>query len=228
MSICVLTGCLPNYNALALYTIHLNKQPYCQRHGYDLELVTNVRPNFQDPKSHAGGFSWSRLERMWEMVASGSWEWVWCVGCDTLITNMRLPLEDLTRSTQKHILICGERVAPLQADSFLVRGSPEGASWLRDLLDQYPAYCRDPWVENQTMIDRRDRYAAITEIVPQYRLNAYDYRRFYYLGDKYRDGTDCYGNRGQWQPGDFLIHWPAATLDERLAFVAEYMPQIVN
>lgn len=228
MRICVLTGCLPNYDALALYTVHLNKRPYCERYGYGLELVKSVRPKFQDPQSHAGGFSWSRLERMAELVESGNWDWVWCVGCDTLITNMRLRLEELIEGTTKHLLICGERVAPLQADSFLVRSSPEGSGWLRDILDQYPAYRHHPWVENQTMIDRKDRHAAITQIVPQHRLNSYDYRRFYYLGDQYRDGTDCYGNRGQWQPGDFLIHWPAASLDERLRFVADYMPQIIK
>jgi hypothetical protein len=78
------------------------------------------------------------------------------------------------------------------------------------------------------MIDRRVQHATITQIVPQYRLNAYDYRRFYHLDPQYHSGTDCYGNRGQWQPGDFLIHWPAATLDERIAMLQEYWPEIIE
>lgn len=228
MKIACLTGCLPNYDSLGLHTISINKGDYCARHGYQLEVVRAVRPKFQDTASHASGFSWSRMEHMAEMVESGQFDWVWCVGCDTLVTNMTLKLEELTDSTDKHVLICGERVAPLQADSFLVRHSPEGSAWLRDILSCYEQYKHHGWVENQAMIDRRERHAAITQIVPQWRLNSYDYRRFYHLGNQYRDGTDCYGNRGQWQPGDFLIHWPAATLEERLVFLAEYTPQIVR
>lgn len=228
MKLAVLTGCLPNYDGLGLYTIRLNKAEYCRRHGYQLEVIHDIRAHYRDGASHASGFSWSRLEHMADMIASGRFDWVWCVGCDTLVTNMGLSMESLINGTDKHVLISGERVAPLQADSFLVRNSPEGLGWLRDILGTYPQYRHHVWVENQAMIDRRDRHAPIIQIVPQYRLNAYDYRRFYHLGSQYRDGTDCYGNRGQWQPGDFLIHWPAATLDERLGFLVDYLPQIIG
>lgn len=228
MKIAILTGNLPNYDDLAFFTIGLNKAEYAERYGHTLEVIHDVRAKYRDGKTHASGFSWSRLEHLLDMVESGQFDWVWCVGCDTLITNLGLSLESLANSTMRHVLICGERVAPLQADSFLVRHSPEGIAWLKDILSCYPDYKHHPWVENQAMIDRRERHAAITQIVPQWRLNAYDYRRFYYLGNQYRDGTDCYGNRGQWQPGDFLIHWPAASLDERLGFLAHYYPQIIR
>lgn len=228
MKCACLTGCLPNYDALALYTIQINKSAYCSRHGYELEVVHSTRQKFLDPASHAGGFSWSRLEHMRDMLDSGKYDWVWCVGCDTLVTNMRLKMEELIDGTTKHVLISGERVAPLQADSFLVRSSPEGIGWLNDILSTYEQYRNHVWVENQAMIDRRERHASITQIVPQWRLNSYDYRRFYHVGPQYRDGTDCYGNRGQWQPGDFLIHWPAATLEERLKFLDEYVPHILT
>lgn len=266
MKIAVLTGNLPNYDTLALYTIRLNKAPYCVRHGYDLELVSETRPKFRDPNSHAGGFSWSRLEHLAEMLESGKWDWVWTVGCDTLITNLTLTLESIIQEAEtiraintpmpkcpdlglpfvlpgilkwrpasnqipigkKHLLICGERVTALQADSFIVRSSPEGVSYVRDILECYPIYRHHGWVENQAMIDLREKHAAITHIVPQWRMNSYDYARFYGLHPVYRDGTDCYGNRGQWQLGDFLIHWPCSSLEERFEFLAYYWPKIVN
>lgn len=224
----VLTGHQDVYAPLAAQTIYRNKAQYCLQHGYDLRVLRSVRPEFADSKAHAGGFSWSRLAEMLDLVESGLYRWVWCVGADTLITNSRLTLEALTGDTDKHLLICGERVAPIQADSFLVRGTSEGAAYLRDILDSRKVYAQHPWVENQAMIDRREQHAAITEIVPQWRLNSYDYSQFYHIGDQYRSGLDCYGNRGQWIKGDFLIHWAGISMAARLDLANRYEGLVVR
>jgi hypothetical protein len=251
---------------LAEHTIFDNKLNYCLRHRYHFEFCYGVRESFRDPRSHAAGFSWSRLEHMAEMVESMLYEWVWVVGADTLITNLTINLEsiialaetdeaqstplprpetfennpmppkvidwpeppDHPRTGKKHLLICGERVAPMQADSFLVRCSPEGSAYLRDILSHYEEYKHHPWVENQTMIDLREKHAAITFMVPQWKLNSLDYRRFLNSGPMYKDGTDCFGNRGQWEPGDFLVHWPAATLEARMTYLSQYTPKIIK
>lgn len=265
--IAVLTGLANTYYLpLAEHTIFKNKTEYCRRHGYHLEFIYGIRKKFQDPKSHAGGFSWSRLEHLAEMLESGIYEWVWTVGADTLVTNMSSRLEDIIaladrpeaenlplpicpyfpnspappqviqweapaghpRKGRKHLLICGERVTSMQADSFLVRCSPEGSAYVRDILSHYEQYKYHPWVENQTMIDLRDKHAAITFMVPQWRMNCVDYSRWYWLRPEYSEQRDCYGNRGQWQPGDFLIHWPASNLEERMCFLREYSSQIVR
>lgn len=262
----VLTGHLSNYAALAKSTIYENKQEYCNRHGYSMILHTEVRAKWQDTRSHASGFSWSRLEHMAELVASGDYDWVWCVGCDTLITNLGIKLESITgiaekpeaeswefprcphfkRSTApkpvvhwrpppghkttgpKHLIACGERVTPIQADSFLVRGSQAGLDYLNDILRCYPQYRHHPWVENQAMIDFVEKHASITLLVPQHLLNAYDYSCFYHVDPMYRDGIDCYGNRGQWMPGDFIIHWPGVSLNKRMELLQKYMPQVIK
>lgn len=127
---------------------------------------------------------------------------------------------------KKHLLICGERMAPVQADSFIMRCSPESTAYLDDILDKWPLYKHHPWVENQAMIDLRDKHASMTFIVPQWMMNSYDYHRFYSVHPAYKTGLDCYGNRGQWQPGDFLIHWAGATMEQRLEYLAFYKTQI--
>lgn len=264
--IAVLAGHLKEYAPLAAHTLYRNRAQYCLRHGYDLRILRNVAAEFQDPQTHASGFSWARLKHMLYLVESGVYEWVWCVGADTLVTNFGVALESIIamaespdaedsllppppaiamisapppviqwmppeghpRKGKKHLLICGERVAPMQADSFLVRCSPEGAAYLRDILAQYPRYKHHPWVENQTMIDLREKHAAITFMVPQWMMNAYDYRRFEHIHSCYKDGTDCFGNRGQWQKGDLLVHWPAASLQERMKWLGEYQKEIVQ
>ena len=164
---------------------------------------------------------------MAQLVESGRYDWVWTVGCDTLITNLTIALESIIATAEdargggraaaglprahrslrlparpqleaqrraahraaKHLLICGERATAVQADSFLVRGSEEGSAYLRDILAQYEIYKHHGWVEDQAMIDLRDKHAAITRIVPQWMMNSYDYSRFYHAHPVYgRDG----------------------------------------
>lgn len=224
----VICGYLDSFKPLAEYTVEVNKREYCERHGYDLLIPRSVSDRWRDDKSHASGFSWSRLAFVLETLESGKYEWVWTVGADTLITNQTITLESLVNDTEdgKHLLICGERVAPIQSDSFILRTGKPAIGYVKDVLNHWESFKHHPWVENQVMIDLREKYAEITQIVPQWRMNSYDYKRFYKLGEIYRSGTDCYGHRGQWKQGDFLIHWPAATLTERLKFLQFYKPLI--
>jgi hypothetical protein len=90
--IAVLCGHSPEYAPLAKHTIYENKREYCQRHEYDLHVILSIRHKYIDPHSHASGFSWSRMEEMLDLVTGGKYEWVWCVGADTLITNMTIAL----------------------------------------------------------------------------------------------------------------------------------------
>lgn len=260
----VLCGHLESFVPVATETIYHNKAQYCLRHGYDLRVVRSCG-KYSDNRSHANGFSWARLEEMLRLVESGKYEWVWCVGADTLITNFGIKLESIvaaaeteeaelmplrecppfpiniapaavTKWTQnghprhgrKHLIICGERVTPVQADSFLVRGSKEGADYLKDILGNYKHYRHHPWVENQAMIDLRDKHAAITFNPPAHVMNSVDMSRFYHLHPAYRDNTDCFGNRMHWMRGDFLIHWPAATTAERLNWLKIYKEKIIT
>lgn len=260
---CLLTGCLPNYDCLAAFTITANKLPYCHLHGYRLELCGQVSPPYRNGKSHASGYSWSRLARMLELVESGRYEWVYCVGCDTMITNFWIGLEDLVDYAGKpngalpqithslppgvpreipftdrplpyepdgrtHVIFACDRASVVQADSFLVRGSTQGAAYLRDILATYPVYQTQPWVEQQAMADLRHRHAAITRIVPQGAMNSYDYSLYQARGPYYHLGVDCYGNRGQWKPGDFLIHWPSTPLSQRLELAQQYSREVIR
>lgn len=260
----VLCGHLESFVPLAVETVYHDKSQYALRHGYDLRVIRSLG-KYADNKSHASGFSWARLDQMLRLVESGKYEWVWCVGADTLITNQAFKLEEIVAMAQtkeaesmplprcpvfpiniappqvikwskngkdefgrKHLIICGERVTPMQADSFLVRGSKEGADYLKDILSHYKSYRYHPWVENQTMIDLREKHAAITFNAPAHVMNSVDMSRFYHLHPAYRDNTDCFGNRMNWTKGDFLIHWPASSLQQRLEWLKIYKEKVIT
>lgn len=267
--IAVICGHLESFMPLAKYTVYENKAKYCERHGYALHIPRTIMPKYRDSHSHlgAGGFSWSRMHYLLDLIESGQYEWIWTVGADTLITNFTIRLESIiataetweemdtplpvckykdhplapgpvirwnheyearTRSVlwpKKHLLACGEHITSVQGDSFIMRSSPESAKYLRDILSHYPQYKNHPWLENQAMIDFRDKYASITHIVPAWMLNSVDSSRW--PRPEYKEGKDCYGHRINWQRGDFLIHWTDASLEQRIAWYHKYAPLIV-
>lgn len=214
MNYCVIDAHASNYNSLAAVTVDVNRAEYCARHGYTLAVKTD---GFQ-----LGGFvhpvSWDRLAFVRERLASGKFDWAWCVGTDILITNMTLALDSLADASF-HVIISSDWCAPVQADSFLVRNSPEGIGWLDRMIGCYAQYKTHVWVENQAMIDTLQDYSGVVKVLPQRRMNSYDYRLFAekYPGEpKVKSGIDYYGHDGQWQPGDFLIHWPSLPLSVRI------------
>lgn len=261
MKIGVISGCLDNYRGLSAITIDRNKADYCKRNGYDLILETGVSEPFRNPNSHAQGFSWSRLARMRALAVGGEYDWLYCVGCDTMITNFRFRLEYVIDACGRprmprtelplppaapgpvvtkydppyyspdgmaHVIFPSDRGSRVQADSFFVRCDPIGVAYLDDILSHYGIYATHCWVEQQAMIDLRFKHAAITHIVPQHWINSYDYKLVYHLGPEYHQGLDCYGERGQWAPGDFLVHWPGQPLELRLELAKDYQSVVLK
>ena len=53
-------------------------------------------------------------------------------------------------------------------------------------------------------------------------MNSYDYRIYGV------DGIDQLGYSGQWQHGDFVIHFPALHNPTRIQLMNQYIPNIVD
>jgi hypothetical protein len=44
----------------------------------------------------------------------------------------------------------------------------------------------------------------------------------------YIKGQDFYGNRGQWDHGDLMIHWPGTILDHRINLAKMYNQYVIK
>lgn len=222
MSICVLNAYSPAYAELAKLTTHGNRQEYCYRHGYDLLTLTKT-------DSH-GQFTWDRFKWVTSVLKSQDYEWIYCCGVDTLHTNLKIPLESFLDG-HHHVVIASDWCAPVQADSFFVRSSPQGMSYMDAVLNHYSEDQSHPWVENQSMIRELPNFKEIIKLVPQRALNAYNYSLYesvYPTESKVKSGLDYYGNDGRWQVGDFLIHWPGLSLSVRLKEVQKTMKLVIQ
>lgn len=220
---CIICAHSEDYKELAQITLYGNAQEYANRHGYRLRIKCG---DWKYPARHP--ISWDRLALVYQIMASGEHEWIYVCGADTLITNHTITLDRLIDDKFHFIIACD--ALEWNADSMLLRCSNEGMLWVKSVLALYDKYKDDPWVEQAAMIELRPQFKDIIKVVPQRVMNSYDYANCYAdFSERHKAGQDCNGNDGQWQPGDFLIHWPNYhPLSRRIEAVNRTIPLIVK
>jgi len=206
------------YQPLADITWDQNKKLYAERHGYGAYTVT-------DGFTTLGDISWARTRKVVELLESG-YDWVHAVGCDTMITNFNIRLEDIV-DDNSHFIIATD-CFNINNDSYLARNTPECIAWLKLLdtfQDQYDM--KHAWNDQQCMIDHIEKLGDKLRIVPQRLINAYDYDQYPgSIPHVYK--RDIFGNDGQWQVGDFLIQWPGIKNDRRIPLAQQMLTQIIK
>lgn len=227
------------YQPLADITWHQNKAEYCKRHGYDMIARTE---NFVtgDSKLLLTGFE--KIYIALEVFKNyPKYEWVWWTGTDTMITNMSTRLEDRCNNAY-HFIICVD-VNGINADSILMRNSPQGIDFLTAILANQQEYLKF-WDTEQRAIanllgfpgtgepgwpygkdlEIKTQYKDIVKIMPQRYMNSFNYQ----LYPQYRVPRDKLDFDGNWQMGDWLIHWPAVSLENRIELAKVYNQYIIR
>ena len=204
-----------NYKPLANITWDQNKAPYAEKHGYAAICRT---------EGWRGDVSIG-YEKIWLykqlMEQHPEYEWIWWVGCDTLITNFNIKIED--RIDNDYHFIIATDCNGINSDSMLVRNTPEGKAYIDYIWDNRERYANHHWLEQQCIIESVDQFKDIIKFVPQRDINAYNYS-LYPECKPY----DKYENYGQWQEGDWLIHWPGTDLYRRIQLASFYTKLIVK
>lgn len=234
MKIKLLTMNGPSYEPLAAIT-GPNKIEYCVRHGIE----------FQSMKFAGDMTCWDR-PRAWlrTLYAMNEGEWLWFMGCDTLITNQPLNIHllvELGNAYKRRMLFACDGNGP-NIDVFVMQRCEATMDFLRRIClhepletaneqdawcielsgsKDYNAYCDRVGMElrqggagaSPLLVAKLNELFSYDEkihpwILPQCQLNAYP--------------MQCYGRTndepGAWHPGDFILHMPGKSLQERLEF----------
>lgn len=216
---------------LAAITVEQNKRKYCEKHGYDLRVKTEgfVLKNL--------GFE--KIRYVLELLKSGTYDWVYWCGADTMITNYNIKLESLM-DPNYHFVISTD-IWDFNSDSFLIRNSTEGIEFFEHILRMHDTYIDKDgklldfgiklpdgssraWAEQGAMCDLKERYKEIIKINPQKVMNSYLYK--IYPSAWHQKGLDCNGNDGTWSDGDFLVHWPGVPHSHRLILAADFIKRV--
>jgi hypothetical protein len=202
------------YSSLANETFNNNKIPYCEKHGYELTAKT-------DGWSDVVYFD--KIQYLLDVLENNpEVTWIWWLDCDALITNFTKRIEDMIDENY-HVVISTD-VNGLNAGSFFVKNSVEGRGWLSMILSWRQMYSWKKWdnPEQHPMIMTYIRYRDIIKLVPQREVNSFDYTMYPGISS-----IDMLHTDGQWQPGDWIIHWPNIPNDKRIAMIAELQSKII-
>lgn len=206
------------YQPLADITWDQNKKLYAERHGYDAITLTE----FKYPLKY---ISFERTELIIKLLESGQYDWIHACGADTMITNFNIRLEDL--ADDDYDFVIATDCYNINNDSFLARNTPTTIAWLQHVCDIREQYGDAKWLDQSAMMDTIGMMGDRIKIVPQRELNSYNYDLYPGLVPHIYK-KDLLGNDGQWQSGDFLIHWPAVPNDQRIAMAQQMLTQVVK
>jgi len=221
------------YQPLADLTWTQNKVVYAEQHGYKAICKT-------DGFREGSGIGYQKIYFAKEVLESNlDLEWIWWTGTDTLITNFAVRIEDRVDNNY-HFMICVD-VNGINADSLLIRNSPEAIKFLDDVIAieeesakhwdcEQRAIARvmgvpvppEPW-EIGPYVPVTDNASPIVKVLPQRFMNSFNYQLYHYTDQRDKLGID-----GNWQKGDWLIHWPATGLEHRLHLASFYNQHIVK
>lgn len=202
-----------NYQLLADFTWTQNKKKYAKKHNYLNFCKTR---NFYN-------VTWG-YEKIWFirdlLLEHKNIDWFWWTGCDSLITNFNILLENIIDDNYSFIFATDCR--NINVDSFLIKNNEKSLTYINHLIEGYSNYSKNPWAEQQAIIDSYQYNYDIIKLVPQKILNSYDYNLY-----KDCQPIDTFGNNGQWEKGDLLIHWPGTSLWDRINLASKYSSEIL-
>lgn len=230
-----------NYQKLANYTWENNKVLYAKKHGYAYHAKTE---NWVSKAPNGGPSGFEKTYFIKELFSEHpEYEWLWWTGTDTLITNFAIKMED--RIDDRYHLILSADILGINNDSMLIRNSPEMINFLDKIIDMEEEYLKKYWDVEQRAIANllgfpgtgepgwpqgkdltvKNEYKSFAKIMPQRFMNSFNY----YIYPHYNNVPhfDKLKTDGNWRFGDWLIHWPATSLEYRIELAEFYNNEIV-
>lgn len=217
MSVCLTTINFANYKALAEKTVP-NKVEYCQRHGYSFNHKS---------KDFVGNLSlgYEKIRHIMDLSKDNNNQWIFFLGCDTLIMNFNIKVESLINLAAPHqFLVIASDSSGVNADSFILRNNKQGKEWLNLLWNKRVEWDKEYPYEQGAMWTYNQQFGDCIKLVPQKMMNSYDYKEKTHC-EHHKDRLGTYGG---FTEGDFIVHWPTRSLKERLQLYAKYKTMIIK
>lgn len=200
MKIVLITLYFDNYQFLADITLP-NWREYCQRHGYDLVAHCGTMWDKELPI----GFQKTALAYETLFQQKNDWEAAFVIDLDILITNMTRKVEEFIDADHDYFVTTGFN--GLCNGSFIIKKNQASKNILEYMLTNKYNHSN----EQDTLKYHLD------ESVLKNRIKLFPYHSFNSMMlDLYPEHGVPTRERGNWEPGDFILHLPGTTKETRL------------
>jgi hypothetical protein len=212
----------PAIGEMAKITIP-NKSEYCCRNQYSLHQASFTGERHAWP-------GYDRIPILIDLLKSEMFDWVLWLGCDCLITNLSIKLEDLVDND--YGMVIATDATQVQMDSFLVQPWNGGLDILRRIWESRDGQF-GPWYEQSNLESKMnsERFKKTVKVVPQKIINSMRYELYPDLYEQFprmKSATDCNGNDGQWSRGDFVFHIPGRDTETKVLLLKEMSASIIR
>lgn len=216
MKIALATMHSESFRPLAEITIYRNKAEYCKRYGYALEIRKEPFSLGQSP--------FEKIAFICELLASRKYDWILWTGADTLVMNFGIKVEQ--KVIEGKDLIITRDLNQINSDVFLVRTCPLTIEWFNIILSlKKDSRYRNGWREQRAMIDKWTQpWSRRFRVLHQRTMNSYLYNSEFY--PKFKGRPQFQDHPGQYQPGDWIMHWPSMALDKRMIVAQKYINEV--
>ena len=240
------------YKPLAEWTVHKNRKLYCEKHGYTLYHLEDgaesiigkpvTAGNMPIPEDHIP-IGWSKFYAVRNaMQQYPDAEWIFSSETDCMITNMNIKLEDIVAAHAHpniHILVSAD-CNGTNCGNIMIRNSPIGRAFVDTIIVGEPLYRHCGMFENQLIQDMvvgqwmwwgemkpgGSVWSDVSSVLRQRVMNSYDYSNLPLLKNRPHYNDIIWGESGQWQEGDFMIQWPATSLEYRINAAKEMFAKL--
>ena len=246
--IVVLTLNDEKYKPLADITAIKNKKVYCDKHGYTFHHVEDAGQSLCGKPLKAGNppieteytpLGWGKMYAIKNVMDTyPDCSWIFNTDTDAMITNMDGKLEDIIKicSDQNTHIIMPTDINGINCGNMFVKNTDIGRAFVDTVIAGMPFYRNWYLFENQLMQDLLvgthleesgitpggTLWSKVGKVVPQRLFNSYDYSGHPMLKNR-PHFNDILGNDGQWKRGDFMIQWPATSLEYRIEQANTYL-----
>jgi len=213
MKITVLTGADDNYWKL-MQLVAPNRLEYCMKHGYQLSLI-----RYRDLERHFNTTSIAFIERDTRTLkALRECNWLFYMDVDSIITNMKIRLEDIINEYFDCQFIIGNISNGINNGIMLIRNCPQTINFLTTVIEDLHTYNNN----QGAMADILKRIAGVKVArIKQTIFNSMPYDE--YNKSDWRNQKD-----GQWEKGHFVMHVPALRLKTRIKIIKEHLEEVTR
>lgn len=182
-----------------------NFQEYAHKQGYRLIVRKGCyQGNEGDPY-----YPYNKILFLREYLLNHTVKFVWVLDLDLLLTDMRRDVA--AEISLKHNLLIARDINGINAGSFLLRNSKWAIEWLDAILA-----LRGSSSSEQHAIQKMNeipKWSKRTRILSHPSINSIYYRA-------YPDHPIPKHEEGNWQPGDFVLHLPGKTMQDRIEILS--------